>query len=87
MQINFVDIRISIKEGNGLNRPIKMQHRKTQEEFTLTLHAVTIGEAKEMFDVGRFIPLDDCSKEAQRKNVLQLCALCVQCKTGLFSGV
>lgn len=94
LQINFVDSRISIEEGNGLDGPIKMQYRKTQNPFNLMLHAVTIDDAVAMFDVRNFLKLEleDCSRKAQRKNVLHNSVPLVwseNCKTvrcGFFSG-
>ena len=50
LEINFDESRFSLSEGGELTSNIRVQFRKTQEDFNLTLTSVTLRDAANMSD-------------------------------------
>lgn len=63
LEINFEEADYSIEEGIDLSQSIRMQFRATQNDFTLILCPLSIGEAEEQ-NVGRFIDFSSIESRA-----------------------
>ena len=53
LEINIEEADYSILEGDSTDPMIRVQFRRTQSPFTMTLHPVGIMDAYQRFDVGQ----------------------------------
>ena len=55
LQINFEELDYSIDEGDSTANLITMQYRRTENDFTLRLTPVSIGDSESMYNVTEFV--------------------------------
>ena len=92
LEINIKEVDYSIEEGESENPIIRVQYRRTQNDFTLNLYPVSITVALDHYKLQAFLPatFTDLATEgvcvAHLNDIVkQHYGECVQCEFMCFS--